>query len=429
MNMKKFFASVLAFALSLTLAACTEDEACRHVDADDDGKCDSCAVDYEDGDEAVIPVKRAAKITVIDDKGAPLAGFSLTLTGAGETISFTTDSSGASTQELYEGAVYSVELNRAEDADESDIAYGFILSTFSVKLAEGAEGVTIILNDNRPDGSSEKPFYVYENTDITVAQGGEIYYECRGSVDSWLEIRGADFTVTYNGKTLTPEDGLVKLIFELDGGDNPADVKFEKFSVKNNGAEAFNTVIEFVSRPGSYSNPFEAESNSFTVSVIGTVYYQYTAETSGILVLTSNSANNNIKLTNDNVVTSYTYGAKGTYIAVDAGDAVKLEISTTNGEPSDIDIALSIHQGTESDPIPLFSDELEINLDAGASISYTAAPGKKIVISNENVTVTTGGAVKEPNSLGVITVNVGADGVFTVTNTSAERNAIEIKIS
>ena len=405
-------------------------EECRHVDADDNGKCDNCAIDYEDGDEAVVPTKRPARITAVDDKGNTLSGFNFTLTGGGENITFTTDASGSATKELYEGLSYTVELYRpADGSEETDAAYGYTLSTFSVKLAEGAEGVTITLNDNRPDGSLEKPFYVYENTEITVAPGAEIYYECRGSVDSWLEMRGEGFTVTYNGKTLTPEDGLVKLVFELDGGDNPADVKFETFAIKNTGTQSFETVIEFVSRPGSYNNPYDAESDSFTASVVDTVYYQYTVNAAGTLVLTSNSANNNIKLTNNNVVTSYTYGAKGTYIAVDAGDVVKIEISTTDSVPSDIDIALSIHLGTESDPLPVFSDELEIKLDAGASVSYSAEAGKKIVISNANVTVTTGGEVKSPNSLGVITVNVGADGIFTVTNTSAERNEIEIKIS
>ena len=428
MNMKKLFAIMLALGISASLVACTEEE-CRHVDANDDGKCDSCSADFEDGDEAVIPTKRSVKLTAVDDKKNPLAGFTFILTGAGETITFTTGTDGSSTQQLYDGVSYSVEISRPEDeSDATDVAYGFTLSTFSIKLEEGKSEATISLLDNRPDGSKEKPFFIYEDIDISIAPGAEVYYSCRNSADSWLEIAGSDFVVVYNDKTIMPEDGAVKLVFDAKEGNNPSDVQFEVFSVKNNAQAALESKIEFKVRPGSYANPIPVESDSFTVSVSATVYYQYSAASDGMLVVTSNNAKNNVKLTNGSVVSSYTMGAKGTYIPVKAGDAIKLEIFTTDGEPADIDLALRICAGTESDPLPVFTDEIDLKIDAGKSISCSVEPGKKIKISNADVTVTTGGETKEPNSLGMIIVNVSDDGVFTVTNTSTERNDVAIEI-
>lgn len=428
MNMKKLFALMLALGISASLVACTEED-CRHVDANDDGKCDSCSADFEDGDEAVIPVKRGVKLTATDDKGNPLVGFTFTLTGAGETITFTTGADGSYTEQLYDGVNYSVELYRPEDeSDATDVAYGFTLSTFSIKLEEGKNEAAISLLDNRPDGSKEKPFFIYEDAEINIAPGAEVYYSCRNAVDSWLEIGGADFVVSYNDKTITPDGGTLKLVFDASEGNNPSDVQFEVFSIKNNGDAALESKIEFKVRLGSYANPIPTESDSFTVSVSSTVYYQYNAAADGMLVVTSNNAKNNIKLTNDSVVSSYTMGAKGTYIPVKAGDAVKIEIFTTDGEPSDVDVALRVCQGTESDPLPVFTDEIDLKLDAGKSISCSVESGKKIKISNANVTVTTGGDTKEPNSLGMIIVNVSDDGVFTVTNTSTARNDVSIEI-
>ena len=126
--------------------------------------------------------------------------------------------------------------------------------------------------------------------------------------------------------------------------------------------------------------------------------------------------------------------AEETTGTADVAAAYNKILDGLNSEAADTDEEIVVAMSPDFAPMEFVDtsrsgEEQYVGYDVLLAKYIANHPGKKLVISNENVTVTTGGAVKEPNGLGVITVNVGADGVFTVTNTSAERNAIEIKIS
>ncbi len=420
--MKKILYSIasilLASAFMLSLSSCTE-ECKSHVDADDDYKCDNCGADYDDGDEAELPATVTVKFTVKVNGGDNVSGVKFTVKKGNTETALTTGSDGSVTKTLEVGK-YTV------DYDSDSLPTYHLATTYSFELKADSTGVTLEIVDNTPDGSKDRPFFLAEKENtVTVPAGTEHYFSFHGTSDSHLEVRSDDIVVTLEGVTYTPENGIVTVYFEDSMG------TAIKFSVKNNASESRDMEIALVSPLGSRENPIELTETSKTVPIENgnSVYYKWIATESGILVLKSENDKNNIGMTNinTNAASAQTLGEKGSYLTVNEGDEVLIAVSSVSNDAAEIDFALNIYSGTESDPLPVIKDKIDISLAPGASFTFTAEEGTEITVSNADVTVTIGTAVHEPNSLDMIIVTLEGTNIFTVTNTAAEQNGVVIE--
>ena len=162
MLFRKLLIALLALSLSVALASCGDkdnDNTCSHRDANDDGKCDSCSADFEDGDEEEELVKKTFSFTVKEIGGDLLKNVDLKLTAGQYTVTITSDVSGKATAELYP-AKYSIELIRPENED--DDRFNYQLETTELTLSADNLSAEIIIVDNTPNGTKEKPFFISE---------------------------------------------------------------------------------------------------------------------------------------------------------------------------------------------------------------------------------------------------------------------------
>ena len=426
MNLKKILISLLALSIAASLASCGK-KCDGHVDKNDDGKCDNCEEAYEDGDEEEELVKEQCTFTVVDSDGNTVSGAKFTLTLGSVTESLTSGAGGVATAELYAGK-YTVEF------DYDSIPSGFLPDTSSVEVSAESKSFELILMNNNPNGTAERPYFITEDeTPLDLAANGEIHYVLRGGAGKTLVIENSGVSVTYNGTSYSPVDGVISIPIESTIG------SMNSFSVKNTESDDNSIVIKLVSPLGSMDNPIAMTENSVTANapVDGSVCYKWTASSAGVLVLTSSNERNNITLTNSttNAVSTQTDGSAGEYMIVAAGDEVIISVSAKakSGDSSafvDIEFVLACYAGTREEPIPVIKNFVDLSLSAGATLVFSMPGAATVVIEDDAATVTYNGTEYTPDAYGRISVNIAAgDDLFTLTNTSDSMNGIEIKIN
>ena len=389
MNMKRFLILLLALTLVLSFASCKNDKdkgnenVCEgHVDADDDYLCDKCGANYDDGDEApdvVLPTEYEITFVVKLDNGEVVSGVKFTITRGAKSFDLVSDSSGKAVQKL-EAGPYAISY------DYETLPEYCTPDTFGFRVEEGTSEVILIVSDNTPDGSVAKPFPIQEKeTEITLEPGQEINFVYRGATTKKLTINADGISVIYDGNTYNSEDGSVSLDFYPEIG------KETRFSVKNNNDEAVTTVMSLIAPLGSNENPIILTENqgSALVSDEETVYYKWIASADGVIVLTSESAVNNISLTkvleNDVLIISQTVGNAAAYLTVKSGDEITIGVSAINAtERVDVDFAITTYAGTDADPVPVLMDEINISLFPEETVVFSGTVGKTLKVSDEN---------------------------------------------
>ena len=396
---------------------------CTHRDVDDNGKCDSCGVDFEDGSEFDTPASATITFTLQLDNGELLNGVSFVISADSKEYAVTCDENGKATATIPTGS-YSLSY------DYDTLPSGCIPDKFSLTVTEDMTEVSLVIIDNNPNGTLAKPFFIAEDvTEISVAAGAELYFNYRGAATKHLTIANENIEVTYNGNTYTAVDGVVTVIIESSIGEMTI------FCVKNTSSEAIETSMSLLSPLGSMDNPIVVEESSFTVAVSGgvAVNYLWTADKDGVLLVTSENELNNIALTNTvtNAVSSMTAGSKGEYIYVSAGDTVRITVSSLDENSEvEIDVAVSCYDASAENPIPVIKDSVDFSIMAGAALTFVAESGKTVVIEDDGVTVTVGDTVYTPDANGAITVTLEGDGevAFTITNTLESANGITVTL-
>lgn len=383
MNLKRFLTLLLALILVLSLASCKK---CKdHVDADDDYLCDNCGEHYDDGDEQPDDpnagiVEKDVTFTVKLDNGEILSYVSFTVSGKAGSFELVSGSDGTVKQTLAVGT-YSVSFG------DGSLPEFCTPDTFGFKVEEGTASVDIVIIDNTPDGSVEKPFFISENeTSITLAPGQELFYNYRGSSPKYIIVNNEGAVVNFGGESYEAENGAVTLFVVPEIG------KATVFSIENNTDEEFTATLSLVAPLGSSENPIELTESSATVSVSEeeTVYYKWVADKDGVIVLTSQSEHNSISLTkvleNDVLVISQTGGRSAAYLVVSAGDEITVGVSALNApEKVEIGFALVTYAGTNNDPVPVLMDEIDISLAPDSEIVFSGETGKTLRITDDNM--------------------------------------------
>ena len=408
-----------------------------HVDADDDYLCDKCGEHYDDGDEAVIPDAKSADVTftVKLDNGNTLSGVKFILTRGEKTYELTSGADG-SVKKTIDIGTYSVTYDH-ETLPE--YCWG---ETYGVKIEEGTSYLEILIVDNRPDGSSSKPFPVTENTlEITLVPGEELYYSCRGTSLKYLTINNSNLTVQYGGESYSAVDGVITVAIFSEDIDSPS-----IFAVKNPSENCITTVMELNAPLGSDENPIKLSENSAIADIPaeGTVYYLYTAEKDGICVITSPTEGNEILITryltkvvvtdgySEELIIPITTRSSGSiagYIYVAEGDEIKIGVSyldpgsedednkvnTADEAINTVEFSVNIYAATEAEPAPIINSEISILLDAGASVVFSTETGKKVTVNTDNaLTVMYNG----DNILPGTSITIGEAKTFAVINST-----------
>ena len=419
---------VVGIILAIVLLGGKKDVCNGHVDKNDDGKCDKCSAEYDDGEEDPGIVKESCTFTVIDSDGNKMPGAKFTLTIGSVAETFTSDDKGQVKAGLVAGR-YDVEF------DYESIPEGFLPTTTVVEVSSTAKTFELLLVNNNPNGTEERPYFISENeTPCNLSKNEEIHYILRGGAGKKLVVESDKVSVTFNGETYEPENGIVEI--SITAGSEV--MQINNFSVKNKTSSECQIVIKLVSPLGSMDNPIVMTESSATATVPtdGSVHYKWTASADGVVIVSSKNEKNNISLTNHttNAVSSITDGGIGVYMMVSEGDEIIIAVSAktkANETAEFIDIIFNaeLYSGTESDPIPVLTKNVDLSFRAGVSLVFSSELGGKLSISDENVSVTYNGTVYNPTSLGLINVTLEAGAIFTVTNTAEEPNGIEFELT
>ena len=431
---------LLMIGAMLGLVACSEEtpqpSCTTHTDANEDGKCDTCGVEVKldvcddhidtDGDNlceicgAVCVDPIDVTITLKDENGNAMKDISLTLMFDGEEVlNTTTDAQGCVQAELLPGK-YTVWFEGLAD--------GWYVEGNMSEVEFSAEALLHEFKaiDNNPDGSEEKPYYVGDES-VTLTASAGVTYHCfaRGTSTRYLVVEGTA-KVVYEGEEYLPEGGVIRILIHGAADTNST----IPFTVTNTGSASCDITVHFESLPGTQGNPYKAELDqtlTANVPAEGAIYYSFTAQSSGYLVLMSTTPNNNIMMYNTTtyMVTSYTDGGTCLYLPVNTGDSVSITVSSKGtAEVNTVEFSLHLHGDTESEPLPVYGGA-SIRIAGSASLSLIWMGEEKTVSIDVStgLTVTVNGTqVEAAGGSCIFTVKQGD--AIAITNTVAERSDV-----
>ncbi len=412
--------AVVVVLCVVLLGGCKE-----HIDANDDFLCDNCGADFNDGIEVIY--ENVSFSLQLGDK-TPLAnvGFSLTKGEDGEPIYLVTGTNGKVTHTLEAGR-YTIEYDY-----ETGISAYMSSDTYALTVTKGMGEVVITFNDNTPDGSAEKPFYISENeTEITLEPGAELYFNYRGAATKYLTIESEELVVIYEDVEYTAVNGVIEVTV------TPKEIGISTvFVIKNISDGAVNEIMTFLAPLGSIDNPYDLNENDEcqTVPAEGTIYYKWTAyEDMMLVIFVPDHRYNSIGITkvleNDVPISSSSAGEQFVYMPVFKNEVITISVSTNKKEDTVVEFEGYFFTGDEADSVPVLMNDMDISFAPGAAYTFSAKAGNTITVNDENASVTYNGTTYTPDANGKIefTAEAGCD-YFTVENTSDNINAIEINV-
>lgn len=316
----------MAFALSMSACKGEDEHSSDSVPA----SVDSVETSTSDSEQA--PTSDGCSFTVVTDQGQTVANASFSLVSDSNTYTLTTDENGVAIADIPAGT-YSI------DYVFETLPENHMPNVWTVEVTDSAS-ISLLLNDNTPNGSAEKPFWLVDDvTALSLEAGAEIYYQCRNN-NVTLAIENENVSVLYNDVTYTPENGVVSFTIAHDIGANAL------FSVKNNGSDVIETTIKTVYPLGTMMNPILlTDASGEVVADVpqgAQVYYQWTATADGTLTVVAYHPKNNISLQNGLSMSDATLGEESTSIDCKAGDTVIIIVGTTDNEAAVIDFEYSL---------------------------------------------------------------------------------------
>ena len=455
-NINKIMVIALAMCLLLSilvLSSCgdetdtSQSQACtEHIDDDNNAKCDKCGADVEkkpciehiDDDyddlcdecgESMLPpvVTVNYTVTVKKDDGTAVGGVKIVLMSDGKVVTeAATNESGVANGTVAQGEYLLIIEDLPENWYSSD-------NYKSVNLVNENNSYEIEVIDNTPNGTYEKPFPVEnattgETASVTFPAGATYNFSTKGA-GRYMIINNANAKVTYKDEEYTAnEDGVVRVLLQA-----TESTEFTIFQITNTASEENLIKVTFEFVPGTADNPYVAELDTEIVAqpqAEGIVYYTLTANKGGILVMKSNNPANNIMLYNTTsyAVTNYSNGSVCEYIAVSQGDEIDIMVGIVgNKEPCDIEFTLSIYEGGEDEPIPVY-EEFVLRFKAQETL-YLEYLGENasMMISYSGITVYVNGT-EQPNENGDYLFIINANDTVKIVNGNDERAELEILI-
>ncbi len=393
-----------------------------HTDADSDGKCDAC------GEEVAAPaVIVDYTITVVDQDGNKIESASFTIyAGFDQAANGTTDAEGSFSLKLVEGE-YTLSFDSLPEGYFPYEASSAINVSTEITTAE------ILVENVIPNGSAERPFPIsIENPSVTLPASASYYYSIGGGTRI-LKLEAAGIELVYGNNTYLPDvNGKIELTLIPESHFTPIILKF------TNKAESEQTIdLTFESLPGSPELPFEAKlDTTYTASVAkeNTVYYQWIADKSGIIAVTTYTADSTIMLYNKTTmeVSPYTDGKVCEYIWVNAGDELSVAVASTSKEDNaSVEFLLTYAKGDADLPIILLDDSATFSIPVGKKYSFVSLllGADTLNIKNKSVKIEINGVELDKDENGSVEYVFSAGDVITLTNVTDERCDVTIKLS
>lgn len=440
MNVKKLLSAVLAACMAAMAIACTGGNnitACTaHKDADGNGKCDVCAADFAcaghsdmdangkcDSCDAPYTVNEPSAVdvnytvTVKDQDGIPMSGavVNFLLKTGVSVATVTVDQNGVARGTVKSGD-YRVTV--AQDSLPS----GYITSSVEITVQEGTS-IEIVVENTIPDGTEKRPFIIVDTeSELTLPANTTYFYTIYNANGRTLTLIADGLELVCGENTYTSENGRISFVMESEGERTPVYLKL------TNKSDAEKTVAaEIVSPLGSNENPYIltdlAGEHSASVAKETTVYYKWTADKDGVLMLKTTTDTAAIFLYNTvtMTVTGTTSGKGILLVKVSQGDEVSIPVaSTSRSDVSTVGFTVAVYAGTAADPIPV-TDSFALRIEAGETYFFMRESGdKSIRIPADGVEVSVNGVAQTPTGES-FDIGLSENDVVSVKNVSDER--------
>ena len=231
---------------------------------------------------------------------------------------------------------------------------------------------------------------------MVVFPAGQTYNFTTKGAARYVIINNADAKLIYKGAEYLPdENGIIKVLFDATGV-----TSVTVFQIVNTKDSDNEIGLSFEAIKGTQSNPYEAVvGQEYTVNIEPeiSVYYSFTADKDGVLLVKSPTSVNSITLYNKTsyVSTNATNGAGASYIPVKMGDKVDITVALIqNAEASEVSFTLEFFDGSEQNPIVIYeaatlkigkgmsyffkaSTELDISLEISSSVNINVNGGEE----------------------------------------------------
>ena len=333
---------VLVVVILVVLLGGNKAPECTHVDKDDDYLCDLCGEHFDDGDEepeqSAVTTNDVTFIVKLDD-GTVVSGAKFAIVRGETRIDLVSDANGKATATL-ERLAYSIEY------DTDTLPEYCMPDTFGFKVSEDTSEITLMVIDNKPNGTMAKPFPVLDSeVAVNIGAGQELIYIYRGNSMKILSLDNADVIVVLGDeeRNATAENPIYVV---------PGDIgQATYFTLKNPTNAEISCTLSFDAPLGSSENPIEVDENGATVRANSESikYYSYTVAKDGVITLTCENERNNIKITrileNDVPKVAQTNGMSSVSMEVVAGDVITIAVSALeandNHQNQDYEIEIS----------------------------------------------------------------------------------------
>lgn len=245
---------------------------------------------------------------------------------AGESATLTANEEGSITVSLPEGD-YTVRF---------DILPEYVLGIDApLTVTAGMEPVVLEVTDNTPNGSTERPFVINEDTiTLTVPAGVTYNFTLFGGYNRTLTVKDAGVEVIYKDEAIAPDaNGEIAVRIVTD---SPRDHAY--FALTNKSGDTREITVTIVSDPGTMDNPIVIETlgEAITANVPqdGMVYYKWTATAAGTVTVTSADTINNISINNltTSQVSDFSAGGETVSLTVSQGDEITVVVSVIGGD-------------------------------------------------------------------------------------------------
>lgn len=349
--MKKILLLILCLALAVSMAAlmtaCGDDDNGESNEGDNgNGNNDSCSEGHYDSDNdgvcnlcnAEMPKdKIAVSFTVKDQDGNPIGGVEVKFASkTDKTYIINTEASGADGKIVAELKYGNYDVSY--DYDTASVGYYFI-ETYSVAINDKTESLDLILIDNTPNGTKERPYHLNAGENSVELDAGKTeYFIVYHTVNLYVVIDGDGIKVTYNNEEKAPEnDGFIT--FDLIGEDTNSSAII---SIENKTSEKVSFEATVNSKLGTQSNPVVIDTLDTSISTenlaFEMVYFKYVATESGTFSVKLTSEKSSIRLQN-NVQTADSANDADengvVSVSVNAGDVVVIDCSAIDENPND----------------------------------------------------------------------------------------------
>ena len=336
-----------------------------------------------------------------------------------------TDANGQATVKLKEDTYY---------IDVIELPEGYLDVVGKVALTTEENVVTVM--NNIPNGTEGRPFPVDALNEFTLNAGETVYYIIYGGGRTLLIENAQGLKLTYGSEEPLEADENGKIEYKMPPIDDTND-RQRKLKIENVTENEIPFVLQIVSEKGSIDNPYDivlGENTKINVEKEKTVYYSYKAQKDGMIVVYSETENNNIYIYNltTYATSSYTNGSLCEYVYANEGDEIMVYVSSNaQSRYNKVEFKVSHNAGTKEDPIPLYKNENSFMLQPSQTLTFTVTPdvASSIVIEG-NVTVNFNDEVLDVID-GYVEYDADANEtvVFTVTSTNEnEREDVSISI-